>query len=107
LGFAIEGALGIAIGNYNYGEKIMIVPGIAVGIAQLLLLKNRIRYSFLWIFVNILGGGLAILIHLQMQDRLIGKYQVFSYILGLMAFGAVTGISFIKLQIEKPILEVY
>ncbi|AFZ04162.1 serine/threonine protein kinase [Calothrix sp. PCC 6303] len=106
LGFAIEGALGIAIGNYNYGEKIMIVPGIVVGISQFLLLKNHINYSFLWIFINILGGGLAILVHWQMRDILIGKYQFFSYILGLMAFGLVTGISFIKLQIDKPLLEV-
>jgi hypothetical protein len=106
LGFAIEGALGILIGNYNYGEKVLLVPGIAIGICQYLLLKNHIRYAFIWIFVNILGGGLAILVHLQMRDILIGKYQVFSYILGLMAFGIVTGIAFIKLYIQKPVLEI-
>jgi serine/threonine protein kinase len=106
LGFAIEGALGILIGNYNYGGKIMFIPGIAVGISQYLLLRNRLNYSFLWIIINILGGGLAVLIQLKTQDILTGKYQAFSYLLGLIAFGMVTGISFIKLQIDKPLLEV-
>ena len=100
LGFTIEGVVGIFAGNYG-DNNFIFVPGIVVGILQWLLLRNQVFSAFWWVVASISGGVVAVVINKAVIYFLGNAYTVFGCILGLIAFGIITGVALGKLY-ESP-----
>jgi hypothetical protein len=101
LGFAIEGVIGIFAGNYGSESNFIFVPGVVVGILQWLLLQNQVFSAFWWVLASISGGVMAVAINKAVIYFLSNAYTVFGCILGLIAFGIITGVALGKLH-ESP-----
>ncbi len=105
LGFAIEGILGIFAGNYGSDSRSIFIPGIVVGILQWLVLRNQVFSAFWWVLASFSGGVVAVVINKAVIYFLGNAYTIFGCILGLIGFGIVTGVAFVKLhQSPKSIL---
>ncbi|MBU7581633.1 MAG: hypothetical protein KAF91_01750 [Nostoc sp. TH1S01] len=88
--------LGVTVDMQSLWSQLLIVPFVStvIGIAQWLVLRNRIQYAVWWIFANFIGGvarGLAIALVLPIVDPLIGE------MIGSLAFTTVTGIALVGL----------
>jgi Protein kinase domain len=101
LGFAIEGVIGIFAGNYGSDSNFIFVPGIVVGLLQWLVLRNQVLSAFWWVLGSFSGGVVAVVINKAVTYFLGNAYTIFGCILGLIAFGIITGVMLVKLH-ESP-----
>jgi hypothetical protein len=91
LGFTIEGILSVLTGYGAKGEMI-IIPSFAVGIFQWLVLLQYVRRAYWWVLVSSVSGAVGIATYKGVQYFLGNAYNIFGGILGLIAFGLITGI---------------
>ena len=91
LGFTIEGILSVLTGYGAKGEMI-IIPTFAVGLFQWLVLRQHVRRAYFWVLVSSGSGAVGIAAYKGVQYFLGNAYSIFGGILGLVAFGLITGI---------------
>ncbi|BAZ17077.1 serine/threonine protein kinase [Calothrix sp. NIES-4071] len=91
LGFTIEGILSVLTGYGAKGEM-LIIPSIAVGLFQWLVLRQHVRRAYWWVLASSSGGVIGIAIYKGVQYFLGNAYSIFGGILGLVGFGLITGI---------------
>ncbi|BAZ39171.1 serine/threonine kinase [Calothrix sp. NIES-4101] len=94
LGFIFEGILSVFNGSYGTENKLFLIPGLAVGICQWLVLQRylHIQTAFWWILASVAGGGVAVGINKAVNYYLSNTYSIAGIVLGLFGFALVTGI---------------
>ncbi|MEA5571779.1 protein kinase domain-containing protein [Calothrix sp. UHCC 0171] len=105
LGFIFEGILSVFSGSYGTQNKLFIIPGLAVGICQWLVLQRyiRIQTAFWWVLASVAGGGVAVGINKAVNYYFGNAYSIFGIVLGLFGFAIVTGIvlQFLLMRYQK------
>ncbi|MBF2063751.1 MAG: protein kinase [Calothrix sp. C42_A2020_038] len=92
LGFTIEGIISVSTRNYGTNSYMILMPGIAVGLCQWLVLRQHVKRAYWWILASSGGGVVGMAVYKSVQYFLGNAYSIFGSILGLISFAVITGI---------------